>query len=136
MLAARKSVHESVVYELDVEARFADQLEKNDAVRVYAKLPGWFQVKTPLGSYNPDWAVLADSEDGERLYFVVETKGSPFLHDLRIAESAKIACGRAHFDALRVRESPARYEVTTGVDELLATVAASSSAPTGSAHDV
>ena len=53
MLAARKSVHESVVYELDVEARFADQLEKNDAVRVYAKLPGWFQVKTPLGSYNP-----------------------------------------------------------------------------------
>lgn len=135
MLAARKPVHESVVYELDVEARFADQLEKNDAVKVYAKLPGWFQVKTPLGSYNPDWAVLADSEDGERLYFVVETKGSPFLHDLRIAESAKIACGRAHFDALRVRESPARYEVTTGVDELLATVAVSTSAPTGSARD-
>jgi type III restriction enzyme len=53
--------------------------------------------KTPLGTYNPDWAVLADSEDGERLYFVVETKGSPFLNDLRIAESARIACGRAHF---------------------------------------
>ena len=64
------------------EARFADQLEKNDAVGVYAKLPGWFQVKMTR-SYNPDWAVLADSDDGERLYFVVETKGSPFLNDLR-----------------------------------------------------
>ena len=135
MLAARKSVHESVVYELDVEARFADQLEKNDAVRVYAKLPGWFQIKTPLGSYNPDWAVLADSEDGERLYFVVETKGSPFLHDLRIAESAKIACGRAHFSALAVREPPARYEVTNGVDKLLASVGVRRSGPTNSDHD-
>ena len=122
MLDARKSVHERVVYESDVEARFADQLEKTDAVRVYAKLPGWFHVKTPLGNYNPDWAVLVDTDEGERVYFVVETKGSPFLDDLRITESAKIACGRAHFGALEVRESPARYEVTTGVDKLLATV--------------
>ena len=122
MLDASKSVHESVVYESDVEARFADQLEKNDAIKMYAKLPGWFQVETPLGTYNPDWAVLADAADGERLYFVVETKSSSFLDDLRIAESARIACGRAHFDALKVRESPARYEVTTEVDKLLATV--------------
>lgn len=135
MLDASKSVHESVVYESDNEARFADQLEKNVAIKMYAKLPGWFQVKTPLGTYNPDWAVLADSADGERLYFVVETKGSPFLDDLRIAESARIACGRAHFDALKVRESPARYEVTTGVDELLATVDVTRSAPTNSGHD-
>ena len=135
MLDANKSVHESVVYESDVEARFADQLEKNDAAKVYAKLPGWFQVKTPLGNYNPDWAVLVDTDEGERLYFVVETKGSQFLSDLRSAESAKIAYGRAHFSALRVRESAARYEVATDVDELLATVDASRSAPTSSAHD-
>ena len=135
MLDASKSVHESVVYESDVEARFADQLEKNDAAKVYAKLPGWFQIKTPLGNYNPDWAVLVDTEEGERLYFVVETKSSPFLDDLRIPESAKIACGRAHFGALEVRESPARYEVATGVEELLATVDVSRSTPTSSAHD-
>ena len=134
MLDASKAVHESVVYESDVEARFADQLEKNDAAKVYAKLPGWFQIKTPLGNYNPDWAVLVDTEEGERLYFVVETKSSPFLDDLRIPENAKIACGRAHFGALEVRESPARYEVATGVEELLATVDVSRSTPS-SAHD-
>ena len=120
MLAASKSVYEKVVYESAVEATFADQLEKNTAVKVYAKLPGWFAVPTPLGSYHPDWAVLIDSDEGERLYFVVETKGSPFLGDLRITEGAKIACGRAHFNALKVGESPARYEVVTSVEELLA----------------
>ena len=78
-------------------------------------------LETPLGSYNPDWAVLVDTDEAERVYFVVETKSSSFLDDLRITESAKIACGRAHFSALEVRESPARYEVTTGVDKLPAT---------------
>ena len=122
MLDVTKSVYEQVVYEAGTEARFADQLEKNTAVKVYAKLPGWFTVPTPLGSYNPDWAVLVDSDEGERLYFVVETKGSPFLGDLRITESAKIACGKAHFNALKAGESPARYEVATSLGELLATV--------------
>ena len=120
MLAASKSVYEHVVYESDIEANFADQLEKNTAVKIYAKLPGWFAVPTPLGSYNPDWAVLIDSGEAERFYFVVETKGSPFVGDLRISESAKIECGKAHFIAVKVEESPARYEVATTVEELLA----------------
>ena len=120
MRDASKSVYEKIIYESDTEARFADQLEKNSAVKVYAKLPGWFTVPTPLGGYNPDWAVLIDSDDGERLYFVVETKGSTLVDDLRGVEYAKIKCGRAHFDALRVGESPARYDVATSVDDLLA----------------
>ena len=57
-------------------SNFADQLEKNKAVKVYAKLPGWFKVPTPLGTYNPDWAVLVEKDGAERLYFVVETKSS------------------------------------------------------------
>ena len=122
MVAASKSVYENVIYESSIEARFADQLEKNTAVKVYAKLPGWFTVPTPLGSYNPDWAVLIDSDQGERLYLVVETKGSLYLGDLHISEGAKIECGIAHFNALRVGESPAQYEVATSVDSLLATV--------------
>ena len=122
MRDANKSVYEKIIYESDTEARFADQLEKNTAVKVYAKLPGWFTVPTPLGGYNPDWAVLIDSDDGERLYFVVETKGSTLVDDLRGVEYAKIECGRAHFDALRVGESPARYDVATSVDDLLAGV--------------
>ena len=120
MRDAVKSVYEKIVYESDTEARFADQLEKNTAVRVYAKLPGWFTVPTPLGSYNPDWAVLIDSDEGERLYFVVETKASTLVDDLRVTEYAKIECGKAHFMALEDGEAPARYEVVTTVDELLA----------------
>ena len=125
MLDANKSVFEKVVYESEVEATFADQLEKNTAVKVYAKLPGWFTVPTPLGSYNPDWAVLVDTEEGERLYFVVETKGDLFPGGLRNTENDKIECGKAHFDALKVGESPARYKVATTVDGLLATIGAS-----------
>lgn len=121
MLNTTKSVYENIVYESDVERRFADQFEQNEAVKVYAKLPGWFTVLTPLGRYNPDWAVLINSNVGERLYFVVETKGSAFLDGLRFTESAKIKCGQAHFNALAVRESPAQYRVTTTVDDLLAT---------------
>ena len=123
MLEAEKSVHERVIYESDTEARFADDLEKNAAVKLYAKLPGWFTVPTPLGSYNPDWAVLIDTDEGERLYFVVETKGSTLLDDLRLTESAKIECGKAHFHALEVRENPVRYKVAASVDQLLGNAA-------------
>jgi len=62
MINATKSVHEKVIYEAGTEAQFADELEKNIAVKLYAKLPGWFKVPTPLGIYNPDWAVLIDTE--------------------------------------------------------------------------
>ncbi len=117
---ATKSVYEQVVYESGIEAGFADQLEKNDAVRVYAKLPGWFRVPTPLGSYNPDWALLIKQDECERLYFVVETKGSLSGSDLRGAENAKIECGKAHFSALEVGEAPAQYRIENSVDDLLA----------------
>ena len=66
-------------------------------MKVFAKLPGWFKVPTPLGSYNPDWAILVEEEGAERLYFVVETKDSLFTDDLRSSEAAKIDCGKAHF---------------------------------------
>ena len=98
---AKKSVYEQVVYDSNTEADFADQLEKNTAIKVYAKLPGWFTVPTPLDSYNPDWAVLVEEEGQERLYFVVETKGTILFTDaLRPTEQAKIDCAREHFEAL------------------------------------
>ena len=112
MVPATKSVYEQVVYDSGgVERRFAEELEANSAVKVFAKLPSWFKVPTPLGNYNPDWAVLIENEGAERLYFVVETKGSLFNDDLRGTEGAKIDCGRAHFRAVAgVEESePARY---------------------------
>lgn len=122
MIDAKKSVHEQIIYQSDTERTFAEHLELNEAIKVYAKLPGWFKVPTPLGSYNPDWAVLVEKNGEERLYFVVETKSGLFADDLREKEQAKINCGKAHFKALAVGESPARYEVKRTVEELLADI--------------
>jgi type III restriction enzyme len=124
MLPATKAVYEYVVYDSGgVEKGFAEDLEKNEAVKVYAKLPGWFRVPTPLGTYNPDWAVLVELDGQERLYFVVETKGSLFNEDLRDKESAKIKCGKAHFEVLAVGENPAEYLVARNINDLMAKVA-------------
>jgi len=100
MLESRKSVFDHVVYDSDVEEEFARSFELNDQVKVYAKLPGWFKIDTPLGGYNPDWAVLVEMDGQQRLYFVVESKGSLFSDALRPTEQAKIDCGREHFKAL------------------------------------
>ena len=119
MIDAKKSVHEQVIYQSGTERTFAEQLEMNEAIKVYAKLPGWFRVRTPVGPYNPDWAVLVEKDGGERLYFVVETKSGLFTDDLRDKERAKIECGKAHFKALVARERPARYTVARTVDDVL-----------------
>ena len=119
LMDTTKSVYEHVVYDSNTERDFADALEKNDAIKVYAKLPGWFKVPTPLGSYNPDWAVLVEQDGDERLYFVVETKSSLFTDDLRDKESAKIECGKAHFQALAVGDSPAQYVVARSISDVL-----------------
>ncbi len=119
---AKKSVYEHVVYDSDTERGFADALEKNESIKVYAKLPGWFKVPTPLGSYNPDWAVLVDVDGTERLYFVVETKSGLYLDDLRDKESAKIECGKAHFKALAVGDNPAQFIPARTIEDLLAHV--------------
>ncbi len=116
----KKSVYEQVIYDFDTERSFADQLEKNSAVKVYAKLPGWFTVPTPLGTYNPDWAVLIQQDGRERLYFVVETKGALFADALRGSEAAKIKCGEAHFDALAVGSNPARFIKARDLDDVMA----------------
>lgn len=103
MLEAQKSIYDHVIYDSEVEAEFARSFEKSSDVKVYAKLPGWFKIDTPLGSYNPDWAVLVNRDDEEKLYFVVETKGSILGELLRPLEKAKIDCGREHFKALDVK---------------------------------
>jgi type III restriction enzyme len=121
MLNSTKSVYEQVVYDsAGVERTFAEQLEKNEAVKVYAKLPGWFKVPTPLGTYNPDWAVLVEKDGVEKLYFVVETKSSLFTDDLRDKESAKIECGKAHFEALAIGDNPAEFVTARNIDDLTA----------------
>jgi type III restriction enzyme len=120
MIEAKKSVHEHVMYDsAGVERNFAEQMERSEVVKVYAKLPDWFKVPTPLGTYNPDWAVLVEKDGAERLYFVVETKSSLFADDLRDRENANIRCGEAHFKALATSENPARFARATKLDDIL-----------------
>ncbi|MDG4812026.1 DEAD/DEAH box helicase family protein [Hydrogenovibrio sp. 3SP14C1] len=100
MMAVDKSVYSHIVYDSNTESAFATGLEQNGDVKLYTKLPSWFKIDTPLGSYNPDWAVLIEKDGTERLYFVVETKSSLLPEDLRQTENDKIKCGTAHFEAL------------------------------------
>lgn len=118
MLAVQRGIHEYVVYQSETERNFAEQLDKNESVRVFAKLPGWFQLPTPLGPYNPDWAVLIEQNGAERIYFVVETKSSLFDDDVRDKEGAKIECGKAHFHALAIGDNPARFKRAAKVEDL------------------
>ena len=101
MISSQKSVYEYVVYDSQNEENFARQFEANEAVKLYAKLPGWFTIPTPLGTYNPDWAVLIDKDGEQKLYFVIETKMSLLADDLRAKENLKIQCGTAHFRDLK-----------------------------------
>lgn len=102
--STRSPYHYTVFDSEGIERPFAEWLEEAEAVRFYVKLPGWFRIPTPLGAYNPDWAVLVEppgaGEGEEKLYFVVETKGHLELERLRGTEADKIRCGRRHFAAL------------------------------------
>lgn len=100
MMQSQKSVFDHVVYDSDIELEFATAFEQSDDIKLYAKLPDWFKIDTPLGTYNPDWAVLIEVDGKEKLYFVVETKSTLFTDALRPTEKAKIACGKEHFKAL------------------------------------
>ena len=116
MVASTKSPYESLVLDSDIERNFALELEKNKNVKVYAKLPSWFKIPTPLGNYNPDWAVLiktGEANDEEKLYFVVETKGSIFEEERREVENLKIKCGKKHFETV---SEDAKFEVTNNFE--------------------
>jgi type III restriction enzyme len=121
MVPADHSVYDHVIYESDVERRFVADLEKRSDVKLYLKLPGWFTVPTPVGEYNPDWAIVMEERDahgdptGEPLlYLVRETKAENWKTALRPNEQRKIHCGEQHFKgALGVD-----YRVVTRADEL------------------
>lgn len=99
-LEVKKSVYDAVVYDSEIERQFAEELERREDIKLFVKLPGWFKVETPIGEYNPDWAIL--KHDDTVLYLVRETKGTKDFEKLRNAEAEKIRCGRRHFEELGV----------------------------------
>lgn len=94
-----------------MERQFARDLDNNENVRLFVKLPSWFKIATPIGPYNPDWAFVTDRD--EKLYFVWETKSTPDSEERRSKENQKIGCGRRHFESIGVD-----YDVVTSLAEV------------------
>lgn len=94
------SIYDYLIYDSGVESIFAKSLDEDPDVKMFFKIPSRFKIETPIGSYNPDWAVFMEQNGEEKLYFVLETKGSTSLFDLRNSEKLKIHCGNEHFKAL------------------------------------
>lgn len=94
------SVYDYVPYDSDVELRFARDLDASDDIKLFVKLPSWFKIETPIGTYNPDWAIV--KRDETVAYLVRETKSTKNFLKLRNSESDKVRCGKAHFEALGV----------------------------------
>lgn len=110
-LECQKSVFHQVIYDSDVERKFAEDLDKREDIKLFVKLPAFFKIDTPIGTYNPDWAIVKNDDD--TIYLVRETKSTKNFEKLRNAEAEKIRCGRRHFEALG-----ADFDVVTSALEL------------------
>ena len=99
-LQVKKSIYDYVVYGSEVEREFAKKLDQRDDILLFVKLPDWFKVDTPVGTYNPDWAIVKHQD--QTIYLVRETKGTKDFLKLRTAEADKVRCGQRHFEALGV----------------------------------
>ena len=95
------SVYDYVVYDSStVEKPVAVALDNDPDVKMFFKIPSRFKIETPIGTYNPDWAVYLNKNGEEKLYFVLETKGDTSFMHLKTSEQLKIHCGKEHFKAL------------------------------------
>jgi len=113
-IPAALSVYDHVVFDSCVEKRFAEDLDEREDIRLYVKLPRKFTVTTPIGKYNPDWAIVVAKDGRERCYLVRETKGTHDPAQLRTTEDQKINCGKRHFEALGVS-----FDVVTSAAEIV-----------------
>ncbi len=99
-MKAQKHLYDHIVYDSSNERDFATELDTNTDVAVYVKLPDGFYISTPVGKYNPDWAIAFYEGTVKHIYFVAETKGSMSSMQLRLIEQSKIHCAREHFKAI------------------------------------
>ena len=101
-IESNKSLYDLVVVDSEgVEKNFAAELEKQQEVVVYTKLPRGFYINTPMGNYNPDWAIAFKENNVKHIYFVAETKGNDWQRSqLRSAEDVKLECALRHFEAI------------------------------------
>lgn len=116
-MKAKKHLYDHILYDSNKEQEFATELDVNKDVAVYVKLPGGFYISTPVGHYNPDWAIAFYEGTVKHIYFVAETKGTMNSMQLRTIEKSKIHCAREHFKA--ISNSSVVYNVVDSYKSLL-----------------
>jgi type III restriction enzyme len=116
-IPAKKHLYDHILYDSLKEKTFAENVDTSNEVAVYVKLPKGFYINTPVGKYNPDWAIAFHEEKVKHIYFVAETKGSMSTLELREVEKAKIHCAREHFKAIST--DSVVYDVVDSYEALL-----------------
>ncbi|MDN5304940.1 MAG: type restriction enzyme [Fusobacteriaceae bacterium] len=123
-IEVKKHIYDYLQFDSIVEKEFAKNgLEKGEQIEVYAKLPKTFKINTPIGNYNPDWAIVINDNNEKHIYFIAETKGSMESMDLRQKESLKIKYAQKHFEAinnyLKSKGKKVKYEHINNFDNLM-----------------
>lgn len=116
---AKKHLYDKIRVDSEVEKRFANELDVHNNVEMYVKLPGGFYIHTPVGKYNPDWAIVLNEPDKKHVYFVAETKGVSENLELNLkgVENAKIESARKHFKV--ISNSGITYDVVDSYDKMI-----------------
>ena len=116
-LAVDKHIYDYVITDSKTEKKFARNLDVSREVSVYAKLPGGFFIPTPVGNYNPDWAIVFEEDKVKHVYFIAETKGSMDSLEFRGIEKAKIHCAKKHFE--KISNNSVKYDAVDSFEKLL-----------------
>ena len=116
ILEVKKHVYDYIKTDSKIEREFAEYLESGE-ILVYAKLPRGFNIPTPVGSYNPDWAIVFDTDKFKYVYFIAETKGSMQSLQLKAIEEQKISYAKKHFEALG--NTDIKYDVISTYEDLI-----------------
>jgi len=118
---AKNHVYDYVFTDSKIERAFAENLDTSTEVTVYAKLPRGFSIPTPVGDYNPDWAIAFEDGKTKHIYFIAETKGSMSSLELREVEKARIACAKKFF--AKISSDQVKYDMVNSYDKLMEIVA-------------
>ena len=114
---ANRHVYDYVFTDSETERKFVRELDSGTEVEVYAKLPRAFLIPTPVGNYNPDWAIAFMQGSVKHIYFIAETKGSLSSMDLRKIEESKIECARRFF--AKISSDQVKYDVVNSYAKLM-----------------
>jgi len=105
VLRVQKSIYDGIIKESNIEEEFAKALDRDSRIKLFIKLPDWYVIETPAGNYTPDWAIVVervnDGKISEKIYFVVETKGTNNICELKLEERIKIESAKKRFELVK-----------------------------------